>query len=71
MSFPRHQEIFPSYGGASPAANAPAHRLDEFPGWLFLGGLLSSIARLRFTSRAPVCCCDLHGSPIKLTEDLF
>ena len=31
MSFPRHQEIFPSDGGASPAANAPAHRLDEFP----------------------------------------
>src|ERR1700689_2782199 len=31
MSFPRHQEIFPSDGGASPAANTPAHRLDEFP----------------------------------------
>ncbi len=31
MSFPRHGEIFPSDGGASPAANAPAHRLDEFP----------------------------------------
>src|SRR6202142_1119907 len=31
MSFPRHQEIFPSDGGASTAANAPAHRLDEFP----------------------------------------
>jgi hypothetical protein len=31
MSFPRHREIFPSDGGASPAANAPAHRLDEFP----------------------------------------
>jgi hypothetical protein len=31
MSFPRHPEIFPSDGGASPAANAPAHRLDEFP----------------------------------------
>jgi hypothetical protein len=25
---------------------------DEFPSWLFLGGLLSSRARLRFTSRA-------------------
>jgi hypothetical protein len=24
---------------------------DEFPGWLFLGGLLSSRARLRFTNR--------------------
>src|SRR5581483_2772807 len=31
MSFPRHREIFPSDGGASPAANASAHRLDEFP----------------------------------------
>ena len=31
MSFLRHREIFPSDGGASPAANAPAHRLDEFP----------------------------------------
>jgi hypothetical protein len=31
MSFSRHQEIFPSDGGASPAADAPAHRLDEFP----------------------------------------
>jgi hypothetical protein len=56
MSFPRHGEIFPSDGGAGPAANAPAHRLDEFPGWLFLGGLVSTRARLRFTSWAPVCC---------------
>ena len=31
MSFPRHREIFPSDGSASLAANAPAHRLDEFP----------------------------------------
>jgi hypothetical protein len=31
MSFPRHREIFPSDGGASLAANASAHRLDEFP----------------------------------------
>jgi 2,3-dihydroxybenzoate decarboxylase len=31
MSFPRHREIFPSDGGASLAASAPAHRLDEFP----------------------------------------
>jgi hypothetical protein len=37
------------------SVGAPAHRLDEFPAWLFLGGLLSSRARLRFTSRAPVC----------------
>ena len=38
MSFPRHQEIFPSDGGASPAANAPAHRLDEFPAGYSLAG---------------------------------
>src|SRR5665213_1415061 len=25
-------------------------------GWLFLGGLLSSMARLRFTNRVRVCC---------------
>jgi len=31
MSFPRHREIFPSDEGANLAANAPAHRLDEFP----------------------------------------
>ena len=31
MSFFRHREIYPSDGGASVAANAPAHRLDEFP----------------------------------------
>jgi hypothetical protein len=38
MSFPRHPEIFPSDGGASPAANAPAHRLDEFPAGYSLAG---------------------------------
>ena len=38
MSFPRHREIFPSDGGASPAANAPAHRLDEFPAGYSLAG---------------------------------
>jgi hypothetical protein len=38
MSFPRHGEIFPSDGGASPAANAPAHRLDEFPAGYSLAG---------------------------------
>src|SRR5208282_5779617 len=35
MSFLRHEEIFPSDGGASPTANASAHRVlhrvDEFP----------------------------------------
>ena len=38
MSFPRHAEIFPSDGGASQAANAPAHRLDEFPAGYSLAG---------------------------------
>src|ERR1019366_8031798 len=38
MSFPRHGEIFPSDGGASPAANAPTHRLDEFPAGYSLAG---------------------------------
>src|SRR5262245_11413026 len=31
MSFFRHGEIYPSDGGASFPANAPTHRLDEFP----------------------------------------
>ena len=31
MSFPRHGEIYPSDGGARLSADAPAHRLDEFP----------------------------------------
>src|SRR5580692_7826074 len=38
MSFFRHREIFPSDGGASPAANASAHRLDEFPASYSLAG---------------------------------
>jgi len=38
MSFPRHREIFPSDGGAGFAANAPAHRLDEFPAGYSLAG---------------------------------
>src|ERR1700682_845977 len=38
MSFLRHPEIFPSDGGASLAANAPAHRLDEFPAGYSLAG---------------------------------
>jgi hypothetical protein len=47
MSFLRHREIFPSDGGASLAANAPAHRLDEFPaGYSLLAPLLLTIAAL-------------------------
>jgi hypothetical protein len=38
MSFPRHGEIFPSDGGASPTANAPTHRLDESPAGYSLAG---------------------------------
>jgi hypothetical protein len=38
MSFLRHQEIFPSDGGAGLAANTPAHRLDEFPAGYSLAG---------------------------------
>ena len=38
MSFLRHREIYPSDGGASPAANASAHRLDEFPAGYSLPG---------------------------------
>src|SRR5258708_6833429 len=38
MSFLRHPEIFPSDGGARLAADAPAHRLDEFPAGYSLAG---------------------------------
>lgn len=31
MSFLRHEEVYPSDGGAGMAVGAPAHRLDEFP----------------------------------------
>lgn len=38
MSFLRHLEIYPSDGGASRNADAPAHRLDEFPTGYSLAG---------------------------------
>ena len=38
MSFLRHLEIYPSDGGASRKAGAPAHRLDEFPTGYSLAG---------------------------------
>ena len=38
MSFLRHGEIYRFDAGASPAANAPAHRLDEFPAGYSLAG---------------------------------
>src|ERR1700730_19276871 len=38
MSFLRHPEIFPSDGGPGFAADAPAHRLDEFPASYSLAG---------------------------------
>jgi hypothetical protein len=55
MSFLRHREIFPSDEGAGLAANAPAHRLDEFPAGYSLGRLRSRRAGRRFTSRSPFC----------------
>lgn len=47
-SFIRNREIYPTDGGASIEASAPAHRLDEFPAGSSSSGLLASIARLRF-----------------------
>jgi len=38
MSFLRHLEIYPSDGGASRKADAPAHRLDEFLAGYSLAG---------------------------------
>jgi hypothetical protein len=38
MSFPRHRKIFPSDGSAGITANAPTHRLDEFPAGYSLAG---------------------------------
>ena len=58
-------KTFTTWGGVPPPAGRPRPQSkdateelrallivrDEFPGWLFLGGLLSSRARLRFTNR--------------------
>jgi hypothetical protein len=55
MSFPRHREIYPPMEAQTNTVGASAHRLDEFPAGYSLDGLLSSRARRRFTSRAPVC----------------
>ena len=38
MSFRRHREIYPSNGGASRKADAPAQRVDEFPAGYSLAG---------------------------------
>jgi hypothetical protein len=43
MSFLRPREIFPSDGGASLAANTPAHRLDEFPAGYSLAGCAPAV----------------------------
>lgn len=56
MSFKGIGEIYPNDAGADLNAGALAHLSDEFPSWLFLEGLLSSIAHLRFTSRSRACC---------------
>ena len=54
MSFLRHEEIYRPMS-SMPGQHRPdrprPHRFDELPGWLFLGGLRSRIAHLRFTSR--------------------
>jgi hypothetical protein len=55
MSFKGIGEIYPNDKGADSNAGAPPHHSDEFPDWLFLNGMLSSIARLRFTSRSRSC----------------
>ena len=62
MSFLRHTEIYQSDNKqrrVRPASHTLAHRLDESPGRLFLEGLLSSIALLRFTGR-PYCATIHH-----------
>ena len=38
MSFKRHSEIYPNNRGADETADAPAHRLDEFPAGYSLTG---------------------------------
>jgi hypothetical protein len=38
MSFPRHEEIYPSDGGSTLVSRTPAHRLDEFPAGYSLAG---------------------------------
>src|SRR5262245_20156894 len=38
MSFKRHSEIYPNDRGADETADAPAHRLDEFPAGYSLTG---------------------------------
>jgi len=58
MSFFRHPEIYRSiYSiGRERRARAPGLIVcDEFSGWLFLGGLLSSRVHFRFTNRRSFC----------------
>ncbi len=50
MSLRRHGEIYPYDEGTTRPDRAPAHRLDEFQ-LAIPGGLLSSMARFRFTSQ--------------------
>jgi hypothetical protein len=51
MSFKGMGKIYPKRMGDCPEDHRPSHLLDEFPSWLFLGEVLSSRARFRFTSR--------------------
>ncbi len=54
--FRGRREIFPSDGGASPAANASAHRLDEFPTGCSSAGCSPALPASASPARAPVCC---------------
>ena len=47
--------------GAGPKTDAPPYPLDEFPAGLFLGGVLSSRARFRFTSQEEYAQFPLGG----------
>ena len=43
MSFLRHREIYPFDGGVGLAADASAHRLDEFPAGYSLAGCTPAV----------------------------
>ena len=59
MSFLRHRGIYrpmnPGIGSDRTFRRPHCSSSDEFPSWLFLGGLLSSRARLRFTNWHILC----------------
>ena len=63
MSFKRHSEIYPNDRGADETADAPAHRLDEFPAGYSLTGC--SPAAPASASPAGVEYICLRTSPIR------